>query len=296
MAESEKSDPVTAKEVEESLSFAEKVEAAISPDDEYAAANLEINRRTLQAVQSMGQVTGGVVEDRENVGGALSAIDPSGLPEDAIGVTAEDINPDDFGPAVFQLQGSVFYARVENTDKEEMQAGEAIRITGDGNQATTDRATRSAANAGGAKLRGVFRYQGKLYGVPDVVEAGEAVKVANQKFEKDTYTDVDGTLDPGESQVFAKIEPPTDAFALLKYTNATAHDTVQYNYYIDDEQVKDPDLSGTVPWATPPDLHEIVPDGYRLVEDYAILELSETSGSTQYTNVQGTLTALIIEV
>lgn len=287
--------PLRASEVRDDLNTVEELLSYASADDEYFEALLLNTALIAEGVMGQARTSGGFVDDTSGDGGAFSTPTQGALPLDAIGTLARDVNPQDTGPAVFQISGTVFYAVVENVDKEERQAGTSVRVVGEGNEVTARGAAGNLAGVGGAGGGDFFRYNGALYKIPRVTEKDEEVKVANQLFKRGTRTNVSADLGPGESKEFARIEPDSDSFALLKYTNATAHSTVEYNYYIDDPQDRDEDLSGPTPWATPPDLFEASPGGFKLVEDFASLELVETSGSNSYSNVQGTLTALVLE-
>jgi hypothetical protein len=288
--------PKSLSQIQEEWNFMESILADISPQDELLAEVVRTNQMALEQQAAEGRFSGMVIDEETDDGGAFSNPSRSALPQDAVGTLARDINPNDTGPAVFQVRGTVFYSIVRNTDKEELQAGTSVRVLGSGNRVTARGAAGNIAGLGSAGGGNFFRYQGRLYRVPQVTEDEETVKVANQLYIRENRTDVDADLDPGEEKEFARIEPDANKFALLKYTNATAHSTVSYDYYIDDPSNPDPDLSGSTPWATPPDLFEVSPGGFRLVEDFASLKLRETSGSNSYSNVQGTLTALLFEV
>ena len=287
--------PTTLTDITEQTNWAERVIAEASPTDERLDALVRNSNIALSLLAQQGTLDGGINVDPGRDGGPLSDPEFDRLPQDAIGVAAEDINPSDTGPAVFQIQGTRFYSIVTNRVGEEIQAGEAIRVLGGQNGVTTRGAGSLAGGLGAGGGGGsTFRYNGNLYTIPSVTEADESVKVANQLYVQGEREEVEATLEPGEQEVFARIEPSTDSFALLKYTNATAHPDVRYEYFIDDPEIPDPDLSGSVPWATPPDLHEVSPDGYRLVEDFVALRLVNESDTETYTTVQGTLTGLVI--
>lgn len=286
--------PVLASDIEAQLNWLEEAIAQATGTDDYLAGVLQNQRILLQEFSQRGQLSGSVLDDiNQREGGPLSDPERGFLPQDAIGTVARDINPGDTGPAVFQLQGTVFFSNVRSTIDEEIQAGEAVRVIEERNGVTPRGASGAASNI---ITSNAFRYNGQLYTVPLVADSEQTVKVANQQYDQGTRTDVDSDLDPGEDKMVAQIRPENDSFLLLKYTNATAHPTVRYDYYIDDPNDTDDDLSGAAPWASPPDLFEVVPDGFRLVEDFVELHLVETSGSSDYSNVQGALTGFIIEV
>jgi hypothetical protein len=287
--------PVYLSDIREDIQDFEALANQFSSEDEYLAALNQNVVALLRQQANRGAHDGSIVDDTVTTGGRFSVPEHSALPEDAIGTVARDINPGDTAPAVFQLGGSVFYAVVQNDDSEEMQAGTSVRVIGTSNRVTARGAAGSVAGGAPGSGSDTFRYNGSLYQVPRILTTDEDVKVANQTFVGGTYTDVSDTLDAGQQKEMARIEPSPDEFLLLKYTNATAHDTVEYNYYIDGDFEVDEDLSGQSPWATPPSLHEVAPGGFKLVEDYVAVELAETSGSNSYTGVQATLTGLTIQ-
>lgn len=141
-----------------------------------------------------------------------------------------------------------------------------------------------------------FQIDGGRVRIPPVITDAQDAKTTNQTYINGVYETVAPTLDPGERKEFARVEPRESQVFLFKHTSATAHDTVRYEYFIDDEDDPDNDLTGTIPWASPPDLYEVAPDGYRLVNDFVSLQLSEQSGANSYSNVQATLTGLLLEV
>jgi hypothetical protein len=289
-------EPVSLSEIDNQLNFVERALGHLSDDDEYDRAIIQNQASMIRLLAQDGLMTGGVLDGENRLGGPLSNPERSALPLDAVGTTARDINPNDSGPAIFQIRGTIFYTVVQNNDKEEMQAGTSVRVEETGNKVTARGAAGTIGNSGAGGADDTFRYQGRLYSVPDVTRGSEDVKVANQRYLRGTYENVTETLEPGGDLEVARIEPDANEFALLKYTNATAHDTVEYEYYIDGTAEPDPDLSGPSPWATPPDLFEVSPGGFRLVEDFASLRLVETSGQNSYDTFQGTLTGLLIEV
>lgn len=140
-----------------------------------------------------------------------------------------------------------------------------------------------------------FRYQGSNYNIDIANVSDNLVKVANQKYEFGERTNVNQTLEPGESKEFARIEVDEDHFILIFTTSATAHPTVEYNYYIDDPDNIDENLSGSAPWASPPQEYQVRRRGYMIADDFVSLEISEDSGNTEYSSVEGWLNAIILE-
>lgn len=287
--------PLPASEVEAQLNIVESALSSATGTDEFLSAILEAQRAQLQALRQEGAMLGSVGNDDIPEGGIFSVPSRSALPEDAVGTIARDIQPNASGPGVFRISGTTFYAVVKNDDDDPLQAGQSVRVIGPRNRVTARDAAGGYGAIQSATQPGVFRFQGNLFRIPEVVTRDQDVKVSNQKYIRGTYQDVSGGLNPGETKEVARIEPDNDQLFLLKYTNATAHNTVRYRYTIDGPN-PDQDLSGTMPWATPPDLHEVIPDGWNIVEDYVSLEFVEESGSNSYSTIQGTLTGLLIDV
>lgn len=285
------------------LNWIESVIETVSPTDEYLSALIEVNKAILRSErkrleESRQQAAiNGAATDVDNVDGGMFSDNTEGaLPEDAVGVVTRDTQPNNIGPGMFRINGSPFYAMIKNDDDEVLQAGDTVRVLGGPNKVTRRGAGGIGLLGGGGLGESYFRYKGRLYRIPQVVDRNQDVKVSNQSYADGNYTDIDGSLGAGETKEIARIEPPRDSFFLLKYTNATLHDTVRYNYYIDNQTDPDEDLSGSIPWATPPELHEVIPGGWQLVEDYVYLELVEESGNTEYDTVQASLTGIEMEV
>lgn len=285
--------PTFVSDVEDSLNVLEQLSASANATDDYLKGILQAQELQLQMATQQGAIQGSVNDDTIEVGGRFSVPGRGALPEDAIGTVARDIQENDTGPAVFDLNGGRYFARVRNDDADTLQAGTAVRCVGGQNRVTARGAAGGFGTFGIGE--GFFRYKGNLFQIPDIVDRDQDVKVANQLYIRGDYQTVSSTLDPGEEKEFARIEPARDQIFLLKTTNATAHSTVKYNYYIDGTD-PDQDLSGTMPWATPPDHYEVVDGGYNIVEDYVALEIAEASGSNSYSTVSGSLTGLLINV
>lgn len=288
--------PLSVDDVRDDLNAIESALAGASATDEYLAAILRAQRTSLEIAQQQGAAAGVVDDDGTPRGGRFSSPEQGALPEDAIGTVARDIQPNATGPAVFDINGTLFYAVVKNDDDDPLQAGQSIRVIGGRNRVTARDASGGFGTVADASQEGIFRFKGNIFNIPEVISRDQDVKVANQKYERGTYTSVSGDLAPGEDKEMARIEVDNDQLLLFKYTNATAHSTVEYEYYIDNTNEADKDLSGSTPWATPPSLFEVVPDGWNIVEDFVSLRFRETSGSTSYSNVQGSLTGIILNV
>ena len=303
-------DFVTPAAVEEELNVIESLQATVSGQDDFLEAMLR-NQRLLAMQMIQDLQMGGLeslpiaaVETTEagvpvnypvnvRVVPPADILNDANLPLSAVGKSADDIRGNDTGTAVFQRQGTIFSTTVRAT--ENISGGDNIRVIAPGN-IVEELDGQNISLPGFGDESGTFSYRGNTYTVPTVSETGQHIRVANQRYDKGTRTDVDPTLAPGEEKVFAQIEVPTNKFILAKHTNASAHDTTEYNYYIDTRNERDEDLSGTVPWATPPDLYELNEGGYMFVEDYIELRIAETSGNTTQNDVQGTLTAVVVEV
>jgi len=140
-----------------------------------------------------------------------------------------------------------------------------------------------------------FRYKGEIYNV-DVANVGpDLVKVANEKYIKGTRTEVSEKLEPGAEKEFARIEVKDGNFLLLLTSSATPHPTTEYKYYEDGSNNEDANLSGSAPWATPPDEYEIRRRGFRVIDNSISLQISETTGERAYSNVEGWLTGVILK-
>jgi hypothetical protein len=184
------------------------------------------------------------------------------VPEGSVGIANRDIYENDDGPATFQVNGTVFEAEIQA--EADIESSETIVIVDEENGAVpADGGSFSILNGGAGDT---FSYAGAFRTVPSVVAPENDLKVENQKYADGEYQTVDGTLDPGESKTFAKLDVRPDQFLLFKYTNATAAESVEYEYYIDGKEQHDPDLSGSSPLAQPPDLRAVVPDGFMVVD------------------------------
>jgi hypothetical protein len=297
-------------DVVEELNFIERMRDEMSSGDEYLEALLT-NQRLL-ALQLLNKMQMGGLESmpisaiETNSAGVPTnytvdvrvvppeeILNSTNLPLAAVGKAAEDIRENDIGKAVFQRRGTVFNTTVRAT--EHIAGGNNVRVISPGN-IVENLGDGQLSLPGFGDPAGTFAYRGRTYAVPKVTDVGQHIRVANQTYTNGTRQDVDSDLDPGEDKVFARIQVPRDQLLLVKHTNATSHDTTRYDYYIDGTQERDEDLSGTVPWATPPDLYEFNEDGYMFVEELIELHIVETSGSNAYTDVQGTLTAIAVEV
>jgi hypothetical protein len=303
-------DFVTPAAVEEELNAIESLRASLSGQDDFLEAMLRNQRllgmQMLQNLQ-MGGLEALPIEAVETTDTGVPTdypvdvrvvppaeiLNDTNLPLAAVGKAAEDIRGNDTGTAVFQRQGTIFSTTVRAT--ENIAGGDNIRVIAPGNIVETLEGENISLPGFGDES-GTFAYRGNTYTVPVVSDTGQHIRVANQRYNKGNREDVEATLAPGEEKVFAQIEVPTNKFVLAKHTNASAHDSAEYNYYVDTRTERDEDLSGTVPWATPPDLYELNEEGYMFVEDYIELRIAETSGSATLDNVQGTLTAIVVEV
>lgn len=291
MSGTEDTDLVTVGEVRERLNIVERLTSAASGQDEFLAAILR--NQQVQLLQELGRagLPGGPGGE-----GIYDDAETGALPQSIIGVAAEDIDINAKGSAVFQLEGSVFEAEVRNSSDQPLDAGGAVEVVGRKNAVDAAGAAGGVSGLFSNEDPDTFQYRGRLRAVPRVLESDDTVKVANQRYINGEYESVDATLEAGEEKTVAEINVQRNEFILFKYTNATAHETVKYNYYIDGANDPDPALSGTQPWATPPDLYEVVPDGYQLVDESVRLALSETSGNTEYDTIQGTLTGFVLSV
>lgn len=140
-----------------------------------------------------------------------------------------------------------------------------------------------------------FRYKGANYNLDIASASDRLVQVANEKYVAGERESISADLEPGQEKEFARIEADDGKFILLLSTSATAHPTAEYNYYIDGESKKDENLSGSAPWATPPDQYRVRPRGFMIVDNFISLQVSETSAEREYDSVEGWLNAILLE-
>lgn len=292
----------TPEDVYEQLNLLKKLVAALDPDTDYQSAILQSINTLAEAIESQDMGDGGAAQaqldeiidllQQQLEGAAVTTNLPVGL----VGRSIDEIPNNQTGTGVFNLDGSQYAVRIEAS--ESIERLEPITIVGDDNlvRPTTDLedAVDDSVPTIGGDFR--FRYNGKVLVVPRIAQLNDDIKVANQKYDRGSRTDVSSELGPGESKVLAEVTVREDEIFLFKRTNATSHPDVKYEYYIDDEEDPDPNLSGTVPWATPPEFFEVVDNGYRLVEQFVRLKLVNTSGTTSYDAVQGAITGTKLEV
>jgi hypothetical protein len=141
-----------------------------------------------------------------------------------------------------------------------------------------------------------FTFQGVSYNIDIANHSDNLVKVANENYIDGERESVSQKLKPGQEKEFARIEPGEGKFALLFTTSATSHPTTEYNYYINDEDSSDPNLSGNAPWASPPNEYEVRKRGFVIVKDFVSLQISETTGEREYNDVEGWLSGLVLEI
>jgi len=275
-------------DVNEQLNIIEQIDNALSDDDELMRAILSGQQIQLLMMLQQGQYRGGLAPG--DVGGELAELGGRSLPIDALGIAAEDIQGGYNGTAVFFLDGGRFVAEV--TPQTDVSQNDPLKVVGQENRVKPAGSAGGVADLFGSGDPDTFIYEGDVRAPPRVVTEEQDIKVENQLYVDGEYTTVDADLGAGESKTFARIKVASDEFLLLKYTSASAANTVRYNYYIDGAQDPDEDLSGQTPLATPPDQREVVPDGYMLVDDDVRLEMEETSGKNSYTGLTAGLEAL----
>jgi hypothetical protein len=146
---------------------------------------------------------------------------------------------------------------------------------------------------------------GVIVEIPAGITPDQDIKVANERYIEDTRTEVESVLQPGESKIMAEITVAPEEVILFRATNATAHSNVQYNYYFNQGGISerdlnpsdaDDDLSGSAPWATPPDLFAPYAQGPMGVESSIALQIVNQDADTVLDPVQGTLTGTKIRV
>lgn len=275
-------------DIEDQLNIIEQIDNSLSGDDEVTRAILKGQQIQLMMMLQQGQFRGGIAPG--DIGEELAEFGGRSLPIDALGIAAEDIQGGFSGNAVFFLDGGRFVAEV--TPQQDVEQNDPVKVVGDGNRVDLAGSAGGVANLFGEGDPDTFLYEGKLRAPPRVITEDNDIKVENQLYVEEEYTTVDADLDAGEAKTFARINVESDEFILLKYSYASAAETVRYNYYIDSEQTPDEDLSGNTPLATPPDRREIIPNGFLLVDNDIRLELEETSGSNSYTGLTAGLEAI----
>lgn len=278
-------DITTVEDAEAEINALESLIAGLDTDNDYDRALL---RNQVLRLRLLVQQQRGALPETIGQGGQKRRL----LPQGAVGIANRDIYENDNGPATFQINGTVFSTTVQAT--EDIDSSAIVEVVGNENQVKESDGSAFGILTGGSGE--TFVYDGEFRTVPSVVDPEIDIKVQNQVYEDEEYTTVADDLGPGQKKTFAQITVESDEFLLLKYTNATAANTVRYNYYIDGEENPDPDLSGSTPLTTPPDKYEVVPDGYMIVENEVRLDLRETSGNTQYDGLSALLTGLKLEV
>lgn len=139
-----------------------------------------------------------------------------------------------------------------------------------------------------------FRYQGSTYVLPRVVPRERIIIVGNQTYDptrNDVYQDVSDTdLTPGDRETFAEIRVRSSEFLLLEKTAATAATELTYDYFLDDENNPDEDLSGDAPLAEPDEIQngDVMKDGYLIVDNFVRLEI-QNDGNNDVEDVIGVL-------
>lgn len=146
----------------------------------------------------------------------------------------------------------------------------------------------------------VFEFQGQEYVVPRVLGPEDVILVGNETYvehRSDQYVAIsDNDLTPGDREEFARIEVGSGEFLLWEKTAATAHDDLEYDYFVDNK-TPDPDLSGNAPIATPDNLAagNVMKDGYVTASDFVSLEIQNV-GSSDVNDVKGLLKAVVMEI
>jgi len=280
---------VTIEEIVDELNYIEAFLNDISGQDEYLEAVLENQRIQLLLALQQAVFSGGIPPGDTDP----ATLGDIPLPINSIGIMARDIIEGDDGYAVFFLNGGRF--RAEIVAEEDLEAGEPIVVVGGGNRAEAANESGSVSGLFSEAEPGVYTYNGEIRSVPSVVLPEDDIKVENQIYTNGEYNTVESDLAPGQEKRFARINVAPDEFLLLKYTYATAGDTLRYNYYIDGSNTPDPDLSGVTPLGTPGDPKELVKDGFILIEDSVELVIEETSGNTSYDKITGALEGVLRE-
>lgn len=278
-------DITTVEETLAEINALESLAGGLTEVDEYSQAILRNQALSLRLQLEQQR---GALPEAVNLRGGTRRLVPRG----SVGIANGTIYENDTGKATFQINGTIFITTVE-ADEDIDSAALVEVIDGENTVEETDGSGFGRLTGGGSDS---FVYEGRFRSIPSVVDPENDLKVENQLYNDGDYTTVTGDLGPGQEKEFARIEVANDEFLLFKYTNATAAQTVRYNYYVDGPNDPDPDLSGSSPLASPPERYEVIPDGYMIVDNSVSLVIEETSGSNSYSGLSGLLTGIKLEV
>lgn len=281
---------VTQDDIRAELSFIESFISDISGTDDFLEAVLQSQRTQLLLSLQQARFSGGLPPGEEEV----IEIGDRALPVDSIGIAARDIQHGDNGPAVFQLNGGRF--KTEIRADEDIPSGDPVVIIGTDNLAELATDAGSISTLFSERDPDTFVYEGELRTPPRVVDREQDIKVENQTYTRGDYQSVSTDLNPGQQKEFARVEVEPGEFFLFKYTYASSIQTAEYEYYFDNSDDPDPDLSGSTPLASPPDKAEVVPNGFIIVDRTISLQITETSGNTSYSDVTAGISGLKMEV
>lgn len=288
--------PETAAEVREQLNVLQRAIALIDPSSPY-------EEEILDALRTLVEIQGGGLEDgagtpstpqellaeialklEEQIQGVTDTTD---LPAGLTGQAAATIRNGQEGVATFDIAGGEFAAEVQAVETVDVQ--DILRVLPQG---------RNLVESVGVRRTEEFIR-------PTVLAVADQLHVANQRYDRGDRVDVVGTLNPGEEKVMAEVTLPGGVSFMFTGTNATAHPDAEYRYFFDqagvldedlDPSDADPNLSGTAPWATPPDLFSPYDHGPVEVRDSVKLQVANESDSTELETVQGTLAGYLVEV
>jgi hypothetical protein len=138
--------PVGPEDIEEQLSLIEEARAALGPGDEYLEAILQNTQvMTMMMAQQSAQVgpSGNLGYDLDEDGSPRryptssrpvpvgERLETRDVPVNSIGIANQTIYENDFGPATFQVEGTVFSQTVRVTDT--VASGDPLRVVAPGN-------------------------------------------------------------------------------------------------------------------------------------------------------------------
>lgn len=253
----------------------------------------------LDLMDSDDQFLAGILANQVTIGNQLRNLSipsqPSGAQEfdvnnlalGTVGVALEDIDSNSKGDVLFRPAGSEVIDRVEAETNVEF--GQPVKVTGSQNKVSP--LLSGSGIVQGTLFEDLFTFDGKFYSLPNAVQKGKAVKVGNQSYVRGNYTDNDSTINANSTETLAKVEVQTNQFFLFDKTAVTGNSNLNYTYEIDGD--KDKSLSGPSPWAEPPNLHEVVDDGYMIVDNKVVVKVTNDSGSN-VNDIEADVTGIIV--
>lgn len=293
-------DPQSVEEIREQLNLIQRALAAVTPGTAYEEEILRVLQSLLEA--QVG-ITPGDGEDGPTPASSIPELlneiafkleeqiqgitDTTDLPPGLTGQATASIGNGDSGVAVFEISGGEFAATV--TAVEDVTVQDYIRVIPKGRNLIEPIGTRRTEDF----LR------------PTVLDADDQLLVANERYREGSRSSVGGSLNPGEEKVMAEVTVPAGQSFMLEGVNATAHPDAVYRYYIGegttddndlDPDTADPNLSGSAPWATPPDFFAPYGEGPVEIEGSIKVQIANQDDQSSLDPVQASLKGYIVEV